>query len=215
MPAHRLDDEDAAVRLRGRVAAIDGFGGHVHRGVEAERVVGAVQVVVDRLRHADDGKLELGGEPRGHAERILAADRHERVELLERLAHAVDAAVELVGVRARRADDRPALVQDPRDLVPAERLQVRVDHPAPAVQHANRLVPVLPQAAADGADDRIQARAIAAPSEHPHPHGGRLYIRSGASTPTSCRLSAITTRVARQSASRNASCSEPSTRHSV
>src|SRR5439155_23986203 len=27
MPAHRLDDEGAAVRLRGRVAAIDGFGG--------------------------------------------------------------------------------------------------------------------------------------------------------------------------------------------
>ena len=97
----------------GRVAAVDRVGGDGDRGVEAEGVVGAVEVVVDRLRHADDGKTELGVEPGRDAERVLAADRDQRVDLLERALDAFDAALELVRVRARRADDRAALVQDP------------------------------------------------------------------------------------------------------
>ena len=52
--AHRLDDDDPVVRLGGRVAAVDRVGRDRDGGVEAEGVVGAVQVVVDRLRHADD-----------------------------------------------------------------------------------------------------------------------------------------------------------------
>ena len=54
MAAHHLDDEDAVVRLGGRVQAVDRVGRDLDGGVEAERVVGAVEVVVDRLRHADD-----------------------------------------------------------------------------------------------------------------------------------------------------------------
>ena len=87
---------------------VDRLGGDVDGGVEAEGVVGAVQVVVDRLRDADDGQAVLGVELRGDAERVLAADRDERVELLEGLADAFDAALELVGVRPRGADDRAA-----------------------------------------------------------------------------------------------------------
>ena len=60
--AHRLDDDDPAVRLGRRVAAVDRLGRDVHGRVEAERVVGAVEVVVDRLRDADDRQALLGEE---------------------------------------------------------------------------------------------------------------------------------------------------------
>ena len=154
--------------------AVDRLGRDVDRGVEAEGVVGAVEVVVDRLRDADDGQPVLGVELGRDAERVLAADRDERVELLEGLLDAFDAALELVRVRARRADDRAALGQDPRDLVAAERLQVAVDHPAPAVQDADRLVAVLPEPPADGPDHRVQPGAVAAACEHADPHRGRI-----------------------------------------
>ena len=48
--AHHLDDDHAVVRLGRRVQAVDRVGGDLHRGLEAEREVGAGEVVVDRLR---------------------------------------------------------------------------------------------------------------------------------------------------------------------
>ena len=83
--AHDLADDHAVVRLGGGVQAVDRVGGDLHGGLEAERVVGAGEVVVDRLRHADDVDAVVG-QPLGHAERVLAADRDQPVEavLLER-----------------------------------------------------------------------------------------------------------------------------------
>ena len=117
--AHDLDDDDAVVRLRGRVQAVDRVGGDLHRGVEAEGDVGAGEVVVDRLGDADH-RHAVGRQPARDAERVLAADRDQRVDAfaLERLAHergAVGAV--LVGVRARRAEDRAAAVQDARRVL--------------------------------------------------------------------------------------------------
>ena len=51
--ATRLADEDPVVRLGGGVQPVDRLHRDVDRGVEAEGEVGAGQVVVDRLRHAD------------------------------------------------------------------------------------------------------------------------------------------------------------------
>ena len=78
--AHDLDDHHAVVRLRRRVQAVDRLGADRDGGVEAEGVVGAREVVVDRLRHADDRQPVLVVQARGDAERVLAADRDERVE---------------------------------------------------------------------------------------------------------------------------------------
>ena len=79
--SHHLDDHHAVVRLRRRVEPVDRLGCDRDGRVEAERVVGAGEVVVDRLRNADDGEAVLGMESCRDAERVLAADRHERVEL--------------------------------------------------------------------------------------------------------------------------------------
>ena len=55
--AHDLHDHDPVVRLGGRVEAVDGLGADRHSRVEPERVVGGGEVVVDRLRNPNDGKL--------------------------------------------------------------------------------------------------------------------------------------------------------------
>ncbi len=205
MAAHRLDDDDPVVRLGRRVHAVDRLGCDVDGGVEAERVVRAVQVVVDRLRDTDHRKVVVGEELCGNAERVLAADRDERVDLLERLLDPLDAAVELVRVRAGGADDRAALRQDPGDLVIAERLQVPVDHPAPAVQDADGLVAVFPEPPADRADHRVQSGAIPAACEHPHPHRrailatGAPPLRANRQRRPSIQLSTFTARAATRS----------------
>ena len=57
--AHDLDDHHPVVALGGGVQAVDRVGGDLHRGREPERQVGADDVVVDRLRHADDRQSEV------------------------------------------------------------------------------------------------------------------------------------------------------------
>ena len=57
--AHHFDDHDALVRFGRRVQPIDGVGREGDRGVEAETVGGADDVVVDGLRHADDRDAAL------------------------------------------------------------------------------------------------------------------------------------------------------------
>ena len=57
--AHDLDDHDAVVRLGGRVQSVDRLRADVHRSVEADRHVRSGDVVVDRLRDADDWESVL------------------------------------------------------------------------------------------------------------------------------------------------------------
>ena len=104
VPAHDLDDQRAVVRLGGGVQPVDRLGRDGDRGVEAERVVGGAEVVVDRLGHADDADAVVG-QPLRDAEGVLAADRDQRVDALlgEDLLDLVDTAVDLVRVGARGA----------------------------------------------------------------------------------------------------------------
>src|ERR1700739_1673298 len=61
VPAHHFDNDDAIVRVGGRVDAIDGFGGDHDRSVKAEGLIGAADVVVDGLGNAAgfDGVLRV------------------------------------------------------------------------------------------------------------------------------------------------------------
>ena len=52
--SHDLDDHDALVALRGRVEPLERLDDDLDRGLEADRVVGRLEVVVDGLGHADD-----------------------------------------------------------------------------------------------------------------------------------------------------------------
>src|SRR5205085_2612545 len=104
----------------------------------------AREVVVDRLGDADD--LEpLAGEFRRDAERVLAADRDQGVEpaRLPCVPDPRDAAVLLVGIRARGPQDRAADVPQVLDVGRGERARAILDQALPAVQEAERLAAVL------------------------------------------------------------------------
>ena len=160
--AHHLADDHPVVRLGRRAQAVDGVGRHLDRGVEAERHLGPRQVVVDRLRHADRGHPERP-EPVGHAERVVAADRHERRRSRAPPASGrTRSAPSSTGerVRARRAEDRAADGSAGRGTGPARgRRNGPLHHPPPAVEEPDHLVTVDHVAGEhDGPDDRVQAR---------------------------------------------------------
>jgi hypothetical protein len=157
------------VALRGGVEAVDGLAHDVHRGVEPERVVGAAQVVVDRLGDADHGQARGVELARGR-ERALAAGHDEGVE-----AEPLDVAFEPLPVldAAQRVDPRGAedgasLGEDADDRVGRQGLHVALDEPQPAVADAQDLDTPALGAAHHRADDGVEAGAIAASRQDAH-----------------------------------------------
>jgi hypothetical protein len=163
VPAHDLDDQRAVVRLGRGVQPVDGVDGDLDRGVEAEGVVGGAEVVVDRLRDADDVEAS-GGQLGRDAEGVLAADRDQRVDagLLEVLPDLLDPVVDLHDVGPAAAEDGASAREDAPGLLHAERHREPLERALPAVAEAEELVPVHLHALPDhGPDDGVQAGAVA------------------------------------------------------
>ena len=174
---HDLDDHAALVGLRGRADAVDGLRGDLHGRVEAERVVGGVEVVVDRLRHAHD--LEAGvGEPLGGGEGALSTDRDERIhaDAIERGLHVLGAAVgSLEGIRAARSEDGAALLAEAANGVAVERHREALDDTLPSVADSDEGLVVDLRPLEDGAaDDRVQSGTVPTAREHTNSHRVRL-----------------------------------------
>ena len=91
VPAHHLQHEHPLVAGGRRVEPIEGVGRAVDRAVEAEREGRGRQVVVDRLRDADDRDAELV-ELLGDGQRAVAADANQSFEaqLLDRRGDAFE-----------------------------------------------------------------------------------------------------------------------------
>ena len=160
--------------------AVDRVGGDRHGSVEAEGVVGGIEVVVDRLGHADHRQAVIG-ELGGYAEGVFATDRDECVdsELGEIGLDALDAALDLDGVGARGAEDRPSPREDPADRRHIERHGDALERTLPSVAEADEFIAVLLGALADDrADDGIEAGAVAAAGEDSDSHGCS-WIREG------------------------------------
>ena len=112
-------------------------------------------------------------QPVGHPEGVLAADRDQRVdaEVAQVGLDPLDPALDLVRVGPRGAEDGAAARQDAADLLDVQRHGLALQRAAPAVPEADELVPVDRHALADdGADDRVEAGAVAAAGEHADPH---------------------------------------------
>ncbi len=172
VPAHHLDDQGALVALGGGVETVDCLHRDVDGGVEPEGVVGGAEVVVDRLRDADQLNAPLQ-ERGGDAERVLTPDRDQSVHPggREVLEDPLSAPVLLQRVRSRGAEDGAPAREDPADLRDAERPAVPLQRPPPSVPVADELVPVLPHPLAnDRADHRVQPRTVAPAGKYPDPH---------------------------------------------
>ena len=160
VPAHHLDDHHPVVTLGRRLQPVDRVGRDLHRGPEAERVVGRREVVVDRLGHADDVDAVFT-EPDADPEGVVAADRDERVDAVafERRRDLRGAVVRLERVRARRAENGAAAREQPERGRDRERDALALHHAAPAVAVPDERVPVDALALAHhGADHRVEAR---------------------------------------------------------
>ena len=183
MTAHDLGDHAPLVRIAGGAQAVHRVRGDVHRGVEAEGVVGGTQIVVDRLRHAEHVDAVLGQPVRGGGG-SLAADGDDAVEAVavHRLGDVLSASARtLVGVRATGAEDRAPDLGQALDLVTREREEVGVHDAPPAVTDADELKIVSGGALEhDAADDGVQARAVAAAGQDSDLHAVVLNRRDDA-----------------------------------
>ena len=147
------------------------------RGVEAEAVGGLDDVVVDRLRHADERDAALG-ELVGDGQGAVAADHHQAVQA--QLVEHVDAALRVVALAVARldrveervaavdgAEDRAADAQDPGDVFRRQdAVPVRLDEPVEAVLETEAGDAVVVGRLDHGANDRVQPRGVAAAGEY-------------------------------------------------
>ena len=186
--AHHLDDHHPVVALGRRVQAVDGVGGDLHGGVEAERHVGADDVVVDRLGHADDR----------HAVLRRTACRRRVSEPLPPITMSASrprsANVAATSSTPVGRVERAAPLGAEHGAAPRQRAAHRLDrqrhrpplaHAVPGVEEADELVAVDALALAhDGADDGVQAGAVAATGEHADAHGAER--TSAAARPAAC-----------------------------
>src|SRR5690606_19598662 len=172
VPAHHLHHQAAVVALGGGVQPVDRLHRDVHGRVEAEGVVGGVQVVVDGLgyaHHLHALLVELGG----HPESVLPADRDQRVHALgdQVRLDLLHAAVDLERVGTGGAEDGAATREDAAYRLHVQRSGEVLQRAAPPVAEAYELVAELADALADHrSDHRVQARAVTATGEHADSH---------------------------------------------
>jgi hypothetical protein len=173
---HHLDDEHAIVALRRGVQLVERLDHGAHRGVEAERVDRARDVVVDRLRHAHHVH-PAPDELLGDLERAVAADRDDRVDaerarVGHQLVGAVDVDVAAVGLAHRvveraaavgRAEDGAAQVGDAAHRLGGERDDLVLAEEARVAALDAEHVPAARVGGEDGgADDGVQPGGVAA-----------------------------------------------------
>jgi hypothetical protein len=164
VPAHDLDDHHALVGLGRGLEAVHRLRGDAHRRVEAERTVRRRDVVVDRLRDADDRQAGVRQHPR-RRQRALAADRDQRVdaELTGHVLRVLAGLAEPVALEAGGAEDGAAAGEDATDRVQVEGTVAAFQQSRETVLEADHLVAVVRDGTVhDRPDHCVQPRAVAA-----------------------------------------------------
>src|SRR5690606_7507140 len=130
--------------------------------VEAERVVGAAEVVVNGFGHTDDGESQVGHGLR-RREGPLTADDDEGSDtgLVEDFSDSFDTAV-IERVGAARADDGAAEFADAPDIESSQRRIVLIQDAPPAILKPDEFESVhLHAGEYDAPDDRVEAGRVA------------------------------------------------------
>jgi hypothetical protein len=172
VPTHDLADQNPVMRLRGGVESINSFRRNRHRGVEAEGEVRCAEIVINGLGDTYRGKPGVG-QSRCHPEGVFTTDGNKGIHAKRPhvVLDGVDTAVDFDGVSARRTQDGAAARENPAHLRDAEFHGEPLQRALPAIAEANKLVPVVRHSSTNnGADYRVQTRAIAASGQNPNAH---------------------------------------------
>src|ERR1700756_297158 len=170
--AHHLDNDHAVVRIGSCVNAIHGLGGNGDCGVKAEGGVGAVDVVVDGLGHADAWH-SVFAEVQGDRLSVVAAESNERVDFvdLQDFLDLLDSPWNLLYICARGMKDGAPLELNPVCLLQGQRNPLVVEYPPPAIKKSDEHVAVgLYSLSHGGIDHRVQAGAITATGQQSNTH---------------------------------------------
>ncbi len=157
---------------RGRgVEPVERFSDDAHRGVKANAVVRAHEVVVERLGHANDGGTALG-EPVRDALGAVATNGDQGVEVFAQgVEDPFAATLGVVEVVAGRAEQGAALADDAGEFL-GDELSTRIvtREPGPAVGDADEFVSVAKGHHAQPANRRVQARRVATSGKNTYTH---------------------------------------------
>ena len=179
--AHHLNAHHAAVAACGGVDAVNDLGCNVHGGMEAERDIGPVDIIVNGLGQADDVEALLAEEVSVFVGAVAAqAEQAVQLGFLVGLFHGGDF-VHLVlphhahhlERRALGSEDRSADRQDAGKLTGVHIAVIAANQSVIAIHDADDLN-LVPHALIEGlghaADGCVQARAVAARSEDTNTH---------------------------------------------
>ena len=150
------------MRFGGRVEPVDCFGDDRDGGVKAKSLVGALNVIVDGLGHADHFD-PFGGECPSDTQGVLTAHGDQVIHFLQIPEHFFLVRFALEWVGARRAQDGSTPREDSGNRKQRERLHEALDKPQPSVLDAHHLISQHLRTTYHGADHRVQSGAVPAP----------------------------------------------------
>ena len=165
--AHDLDDRAALVRLHGVSETVDSLDGGVGRGVVADGVVGADDIVINGGRNADNADTLLGKLLEA-AERAVAADADNAVES-QKLARGSCALLTLYGAElfaSCRIEHCAATVYNVVDAVFVETDKIAVDESIESAPDADAVDAAVDGRADDRADGCVHTGRVTAGGEH-------------------------------------------------
>src|ERR1051325_3840362 len=174
--SHHFYDLHPPVRARRRARALYDLRDVAQSRVEAERVIRARQIFIDRLRDTDDVDAP-GRKTRGHAQRILAAagDDDIQTELGDILDHLFGAVYALAlfvgrleGIGSRRAEvgSAVAIPAAPTGAVERRDFKHRMERAAPSVIETDSPDAVSRSTIDQPLDRRIKAGRIPAAGQY-------------------------------------------------
>src|ERR1700722_11754384 len=169
---HHFHNDHAIMRVRRGVDAVDCLCGNRNRSVEAERYIGATDVIVNGLGNPYAGNAVLAQKQRNRL-RVVAPERDQGIDLVElqNLLHLLDPTRNLLHVGAGRMKNGAALQLDAIRAFESERNPTVVKYAPPAIEKSDELVAVGLNSFSNGSvDHRIQAGAIAATGQQSNSH---------------------------------------------
>ena len=163
MATHDLHNGAALMALHRVAKLIDALDCRVACGIEADRIIGASDVVIDRSRHTDDRNAHAGELQRA-AERTVAADGDNCVDA-EELAHADSLLPSFRRQKfftARGIEDRTAQGQDMADIRTLQLYEITRDQALIAAADPDALDSHALRGTHDGTDSSVHAGRVTA-----------------------------------------------------